>query len=496
MPKILIAECMQEVSSFNPVPSHYEDYTVRWGDALLDFHRSRRSEVGAALQVFAEAGADVYPTYSARTITSGGTLAEADWRQLADEFLTTLAQAPHPFDGIYFCLHGAMSAQGEDDPEGYLLQEARKIVGERVPLVVSLDLHGILTDRMLRHADAIVVYHTYPHVDFYQTGERAARLLLRIMAGEARPVTAVVPIPALVRGDELITATGLFGRSIRAAQAIEAGEGGLSAGMFIGNPFTDVAELRSNSLVVLNGDEDRARREALQLATDFWAVRERLQARLTPLDEAVRIAHATPGTTILVDAADAPSSGASGDSNAILRRLVETGYGKRALLPLVDPEAVRAAMQAGIGQTVRVSVGGAFDRRFTPLPVEARVRLLSDGVFLSERQGDVWKGGDSAVLEAGSITLVVTSRPVNLFDRALFWAHGQEPRRFDAVVVKSPHCEPQMFAEWASALVNVDAPGATSANLPSLGHTQCARPIWPLEADTPFEPVARIYRRR
>ena len=196
-----------------------------------------------------------------------------------------------------------------------------------------------------------------------------------------------------------------------------------------------------------------------------------------------------------MDAADAPSSGAPGDSNAILRRLVETGYRKRALLPLVDPEAVRAAMQAGIGQTIRVSVGGAFDRRFTPLPVEARVRLLSDGVFLSERQGDVWKGGDSAVLEVGGITLVVTSRPVNLFDRALFWAHGQEPRRFDAVVVKSPHCEPQMFAEWASALVNVDAPGATSANLHSLGHTRCARPIWPLEADTPFEPVARIYRR-
>ena len=495
MSRILVAECMQEVSSFNPVLSHYEDYTVRWGDALLDFHRSRRTEVGAALKVFAEAGADVTPTYSARTITSGGTLAEADWRRLADEFLTTLAQAPHPFDGIYFCLHGAMSAQAEDDPEGYLLQEARKIVGESVPLVVSLDLHGILTDRMLRHADAIVVYHTYPHVDFYQTGERAARLLLRIMAGEARPVTAVVPIPALVRGDELITATGLFGRSIRAAQAIEASEGGLSAGMFIGNPFTDVAELRSNSLVVLNGDEERARREALRLAADFWAVRERLQARLTPLDDAIQIAHATPGTTVLVDAADAPSSGAPGDSNAILRGLVETGYRKRALIPLVDPEAVRVAMRAGIGQTVSVQLGGALDPRFTPLPAEARVRLLSDGVFLSERQGDVWNGGDTAVLEVGTITLVVTSRPVNLFDRALFWAHGQEPRRFDAVVVKSPHCEPQMFAEWASALVNVDAPGATSANLPSLGHTRCARPIWPLERDTPFAPEARVYRR-
>src|SRR5690606_32171910 len=116
----------------------------------------------------------------------------------------------------------AMAAEGEDDPEGELLAGVRAIVGERVPVVVSLDLHGVLTPRMVSHADAIVAYHTYPHVDFASTGARAARLLLRILAGEVRPVTAVVPIPALVRGNELITATGLFGQSIRRAQAIEA----------------------------------------------------------------------------------------------------------------------------------------------------------------------------------------------------------------------------------------------------------------------------------
>ena len=100
------------------------------------------------------------------------------------------------------------------------------------------------------------------------------------MAGEVQPVTALVKIPALVRGDELITATGLFGGMIRHAQAIEASPGGLSAGMFIGNPFTDVVDLRSNSFVVTDGDPERAGREALQMANDFWAVRQRLQAPL------------------------------------------------------------------------------------------------------------------------------------------------------------------------------------------------------------------------
>ena len=87
---------------------------------------------------------------------------------------------------------------------------------------------------MLEYCDAIVIYHTYPHIDFVETGARAARLLLRLLEGQVRPVTARVLIPALVRGDELITATGLFGGFIREAQAIEQSAGGLSAGMFIG----------------------------------------------------------------------------------------------------------------------------------------------------------------------------------------------------------------------------------------------------------------------
>ena len=127
-------------------------------------------------------------------------------------------------DGIYACLHGSMVAEDEPDPEGYLLAETRRIVGEDVPIVVSLDLHGVLTRRMLREADAIVCYLTYPHVDFRSTGERAARLLLRILDEGARPVTARVTIPALVRGEELITDTGSFGRLTRRAAALEASE--------------------------------------------------------------------------------------------------------------------------------------------------------------------------------------------------------------------------------------------------------------------------------
>lgn len=498
MIRILIAECKQEVSTFNPHPSGYGDFGVRRGHELLDYHRTVRNEIGGALSVFDEApDVKLVPAFSAFFITSGGTLAKTDWERIASEFLEEIRQAP-PVDGVYFCMHGAMASEEELDPEGWLLAETRKILGEKIPIVVSLDLHGILTDRMVEHSDAIVAYHTYPHVDFLETGQRAARLLLRIVAGEVKPVTAKVAIPALVRGDELITATGSFGESIRLAQAIENGPGGLSAGMFIGNPFTDVPELQTYSFVVTDNDPELADREALRLAESFWTHHKKMRVPLVSLDEmaAILASHTGGGTIALVDAADATSSGASGDSNAVLRALLVSGYRGRTLLPVVDGPAVKAAFATGIGATITIPVGGTLDpARFTPLEITARVRLLSDGRFRSESFGEEWLAGPTAVLEAGNFTLVVSSHAVNLYDRSFFLAHGQDPRRFDAVVVKSPHCQPHMYADWCVRMINIDAPGSSSANLPYLGHTRCPRPIFPLDAEVPFHPRSRLFSR-
>jgi microcystin degradation protein MlrC len=495
--KILIAECKQEVSTFNPHRSGYDDFAVRRGEEILHYHRGVRNEVGGALSVFDErAEVEVVPTYSAFFITSGGTLAQDAWRRIADEFLASIRTAP-PVDGVYFCMHGAMASEQELDPEGYLLAETRKILGEQIPIVVSLDLHGILTERMIEQSDAIVAYHTYPHVDFFETGQRAARLLLRITSGEVKPVTARVTIPALVRGDELITATGLFGHSMRMAQEAERGPGGLSAGLFIGNPFTDVPALQTYSFVVTDNDPALAQGEAMRIAEDFWANHEKMQVPLVSLDEmARRAAETTSGTLGLVDAADATSSGASGDSNAILRKLMATGYRGRVLLPIVDAPAVQKAFVAGVGATISTTVGGTLDpKRFEPLPIQARVRLLADGRFRSESFGEEWFSGPTAVLEADNFTLVAGSRAVSLYDRSFFYAHGQDPRRFDAVVIKSPHCQHHMFADWCVRMVNVDAPGSSSANLPYLGHTRCPRPIFPLDAEVPFAPKAKLFQR-
>ena len=221
---------------------------------------------------------------------------------------------------------------------------------------------------MLKHSDAIVVYHTYPHVDQKETGERSARLLMRLLREQLKPVTVRVRVPALVRGDELITDSGIYGECIRLAQKIEESDEGLSAGMFIGNPFTDVPELCTNSLVVIDGNQELAEQYATEMAELFWVHRERMQVPLTSLNEAVEQTKANEeGTVVLVDAADATSSGASGDSNAILAALYNAGYQGRLLTPVVDEPAVLAAREAGVGNEVELTLGGTIDpARYTP----------------------------------------------------------------------------------------------------------------------------------
>jgi microcystin degradation protein MlrC len=250
-------------------------------------------------------------------------------------------------------------------------------------------------------------------------------------------------------------------------------------------------------LVVVEDDVEEAAEEALRLANIFWEHHEKMRVPLTSVHDAVRIAReTTTGTVVLVDAADATSSGASGDSNAILRELVESGYPGSALLPLVDAPAVEAAFNAGVGATIDVTLGGALDpKRFTPLPVKARVKMLSDGLFRSEHARELWNGGNTAVFEIGSIVVVATSRAVSLFDRSLFYAHGQDPQQFGVVVVKSPHCEHHMFKAWAARYIDVDAPGSTSANVKSLGHTRCTRPMFPLDDNVEFKPQVKIFQR-
>ena len=263
------------------------------------------------------------------------------------------------------------------------------------------------------------------------------------------------------------------------------------ARMFIGNPFTDVPDLCSNVLLVADGDSSRAEREAVAIADEFWAMREHLQQPLTPLAESVRLAAASDGHVVLVDAADATSSGASGDSNAILRALIDAHYHRTALVPIVDAPAAAQAFRAGVGATIRVALGGTLDPHVS--------RLWKLKVRADPARGPVPERVPRRHLErrtdgppAGGQLHADRSQPAGEPLRPLaLLCEGQDPMHFDTVIVKSPRCQPHMFSDTADLYIDVDAPGSTSANLQSLGHTRCARPMFPLDKNVSFTPARK-----
>lgn len=481
--RILIAEMKQETATFNPCPTCYDDFRITRGADILAAYRGTRTEVSGAMDIFeADGRCEIVPTLAAASV-SGGRIATADLDRLLDE-LTESVRAQADVDAACLCFHGAMAGEAEGDPEGRALQVIREILGDR-PIVLSLDLHAVLTDRMVANADIIAPYHTYPHTDHYETGQRAARNLICLLDGSARPTVARVRLPMLVRGDELLTATGRFGEAIRMCQTVEETPAGLAAGVFIGNAFTDVPALQSNVLVTTDNDAEAAQREARRIGEFMWQNRELFQAQLTSLDPSIQIAESTAGFTVFSDAADATASGAAGDSNAILKGLLGASFSKRALVPIVDEPAVVAAVEAGVGARIKVSLGGTRDPgRFSPVTIDAHVRSLHDGSFTYE-DGTTARAGRAAVLICGSISILVTARPVFVVGRRVFQSHGLEPTDFDLVVVKSPNGFRTWYASIADRIVAVDVPGSTSANLKSLPFENCVRPIFPLDSDIP-----------
>ncbi len=488
--RVLIGELKQETSSFNPRLTEREQFEALRGEDIRSLEGTN-TELAGALDVFAEHdNIEIVPTFAAWSC-SGGPIATATLDSLTDDLVSAIRTSNQDIDAAYISFHGAMQGEEEMDPEGRALDRIRAELGD-IPIVTSFDLHGILTDRLVYESDVLVAFHTYPHVDMYQTGARAARNLVRLMQNEVKPSVARVQLPMLVRGDELITETGLFGQAIRTCQEVEASTGGLSAAVFIGNPFTDVPDLRTNIVVTTDNDPVRAKEVSESIARFMWSQRDHLKADLVELDEAIAIANRTDGLTIFSDAADATSSGASGDSNHILRGLLDSGYTGNALLPLVDPPAVERAFGAGVGATLTLSLGGALDpARHPPLECEAYVQSLHDGVYRTE-DGTLESGGKTAVLRVGTCSLLVTSLPVSIMGRRVFESRGLDPVDFDLCVCKSPNGFRTHYQAIAEEIVPVDVPGSTSANLHSLPYERCPRPMFPLDDDVTVDIVATV----
>jgi microcystin degradation protein MlrC len=218
-------------------------------------------------------------------------------------------------DGVLLHLHGAMVAKGTSDGEGTLLKEIRENVGESVPIIAVLDMHGNITDLKVDAATALLGYRTNPHVDLYDRGRKAARLLLSTLKGEVKPVMRFRRLPML--GPNLGMSTWSyrpdeeenlpFARIMKKVLEIEKGQGILDVSVFIGFPWADIPEALTSVLTIADGDPGLALRVAERVAEMVWEARhEFLKVRpLVPVEEAVERAIKAPrGPIVLVDVAD------------------------------------------------------------------------------------------------------------------------------------------------------------------------------------------------
>ena len=483
MKRVLIATFSHEVGSFHPMLSTYEDFNHLWGQDIVEAFSGGDSTTAGVIDILSEReDIEIVPSYAAWMNTTGGLVETAGLERMISELLEAV-EGESNIDGVCLCLHGAMAGEVEDDPEGRVVHGVRKHVGD-VPLTAPMDLHGIITDRLLEGVDAISFLHTYPHIDGRETGQRAAKNLLRIIDGRIKnPVTGRVKIPMLARGNELITATGKFGEAIRACREIEASPGGIAAGVNIGNPFTDVPDLRSNTIVTVDGDQAWADEEALKLARFMWDNRNLWFADLTPMEDIVARAEAQDGLTVCGDPADSTASGSSGDSNEVLKGLLEHGYRKRALIAIVDAPAVARAFEQGVGSRFSVKLGGTIDKdRFTSLEAEVYVRALTDGVY-SDGGGPPARAGRTATFHLQQHTVVASEKPASTTSSAFFLAQGEDPLDYDFVIAKSPNGFRIFYEQYASQIVYADVPGSTSADVRTLPYKKAPRPMFPLDED-------------
>jgi len=487
--RIAIGQLWQETNTFNPLPTtrrDFEDFGVLRGDDLVR-QMADTNELGGFIQSLLtwRERPEIVGLVRLPAWPSGPATAETfDW--LRDELRQALARQP-PVDAVLLALHGAMVAVGHPDVEGEILAAVRQVIGPHVPLVATLDLHAHVTETMVRTADALVLYHTAPHIDVVETGQRATKLLRRILVDGARPMTAWQRIPAVAPAERANTQDpASVSYALREMLVeLESRPKVLAAGLATVQPWLDVPQLASAAVVVTDGDAELARGLCAQVADAFWQKRRDYLPDLTPLVDAVRIAHeeSRRGLVVLSDGADATTSGAPGDGTAILGELLKYDWTRPALVALVSPEAVAAAERAGEGAALQLTLGGVRDTRHSqPIEVSVHVERVFDARFvLSGHLGCNLKidMGRSAVLRHGNVRIVATSRSGPHFSPELFRAGGLDPFAASVLVAKSPCGFRAAYADHAAKILLVQSPGCAPLDFWNYPYAQIDRPLWP-----------------
>lgn len=487
--KILIARFNHETNTFSPVPTPLEAFEPAYDEDALRLNQGMRTAMAAFIDLARAAGATMVTPVSATANPSGPVHAQA-----YDEITGRIVRAAPGCDAILLDLHGAMVAEHTPDGEGDLLELVRA-AAPGVPVGVALDLHGNITDKMVRNADVMVGFKTYPHVDMYETGEHAGRLLLAMLQGKEAHAVCWRRLPLMSHTLRSTTLGGAMRRAVDAARAAEA-QGVPAVSVFAGFSLADI-EAPCVSVVVTGRNTpdgmQAAQAAADRVAAQIWEERAGFVYRSEPLAESLAKAEAlAAGATrpvLLLDHGDNCMSGGTCDTMDVLQAAIAHGLQDIAVGPLCDPDAVAALVRTGVGNKVALALGNKMplDRlglHKQPMQVEGTVLAVCDGEYTVT--GPIYTGqrcrmGRTALLDIGPARIVVTERTHEPFDLGVFACVGVDPTKHRFLLLKSRmYCRP-VFEPLAQALVECDSPGVTTSDYGCFRFENLKRPLYPLD---------------
>ena len=409
---------------------------------------------------------------------------------LRDEILDQL-RAALPVDAVVLGLHGAMVAQGCDDPEGDLLARVREIVGPDVLVCAELDPHSHLTAKRVAAADFFVAFKEFPHTDFVDRAHDLWRIVVDTLHGRVRPVMSTYDCRMI---DVFPTSREPMRGFVDRMMRLEAEDPKvLSLSAIHGFMAGDVPEMGTRMIAVTDGDPAYGAALAERLGQELYANRGRHMMPVLTAAEAVAQGMAAEAVPVVIaDMWDNPGGGTAGDSTVICKALLAAGAGGVAIGTIWDPIAVSLCTAAGVGAVMPLRFG-AKSAPDTGEPVDALVRVeaLSPDAAMVFGESVVPFGPaariallDPAGQEVGVQVILNTVRAQS-YDPSLFSVMGIDPAAQRILVVKSTNHFYAAFRPIAAAILYCSA-GKPYPNDPATNAYRFVRPdIWPRVAD-PF----------
>jgi microcystin degradation protein MlrC len=482
MTRIAVGGFLHETNTFAPTKATYADFVHGGGWPRMaigaDVLRVRNINVGLAgfIEAAEAEGWELAPTISCGASPCAHVTEDA-FERIAKVMIDGI-KAAGAIDAVYLDLHGAMVTEHLDDGEGEILARVRRVIGRELPLVVSLDLHANVTPQMIEHADMLIAYRTYPHVDMADTGRAAAKHLASILQSNRKFAKAFRQLPFLIPISWQCTndqpTKGIYER----LAALES-DAVPTLSFAPGFPAADFPDC-GPSVFTYGRTQADADAAADQITALIVGHENDFDGRIYSPDEGVRTAMELAKTArkpiVIADTQDNPGAGGDSDTTGMLRALVRNNAQNAAIGVIYDPESAKAAHAAGVGATVTLALGGK-----SGIPGDAPyketfvVEKLSDGKFIAPGPyygGRKMKMGPSACLRIGDVRVVVSSHKAQLADQAMYRYVGIEPTEQSILVNKSSVHFRADFEPIAEKLIICAAPGAMPADTAALPWTR------------------------